>query len=266
MKKLIIIGIAIFSLISFSACGSENNRLSTKKQDNMQTETKNQEWITLDNVDLKNGKHIITLENGEQYTVKGKVTSNVFGSDRELYFYVKKPDGTLGIDGSMTKNMGIPVKSDGTFEFTAQNQHESFILSPDMPSGFFKESDLKHKITIYLKYKDETTSHPSSSESTPEFSISREYKNALAKAKDYLEYSAFSKEGLKAQLIYSKYPEDAAQYAVDNVGADWNEQALKKAKDYLDYDSFSNEGLKDQLVYSKFTEDQAQYAIEHLPK
>ena len=135
-----------------------------------------------------------------------------------------------------------------------------------MPSGFFKESDLKHKVTIYLEYKKEITSPPSSSESTPEFSISREYKNALAKAKDYLEYSAFSKEGLKAQLIYSKYPEDAAQYAVDNVGADWNEQALKKAKDYLDYDSFSNEGLKEQLVYSKFTEDQAQYAIEHLPK
>ena len=266
MKKMIIIGIAIISLISFSACGSENNRLSTKKHGNMQTEAKNEEWITLDNVDLKNGKNIISLENGEQYTVKGKVISNVFGSDRQLYFYVKKPNGNLDVDGSMTQNMGIPVKGDGTFEFTAQNQHESFILSPDMPSGFFKESDLKHKVTIYLEYKKEITSSPSSSESTPEFSISREYKNALAKAKDYLEYSAFSKEGLKAQLVYSKYPEEAAQYAVDNVGADWNEQALKKAKDYLDYDSFSNEGLKDQLMYSKFTEDQAQYAIDHLPE
>ncbi|MGX7029975.1 Ltp family lipoprotein [Vagococcus zengguangii] len=93
----------------------------------------------------------------------------------------------------------------------------------------------------------------------------REQKNALSKAIDYLDYSAFSKSGLYEQLIYEQFPEEAAQFAVDNVQADWNEQALNKALDYLDYSSFSDAGLYDQLVFEGFTSEQAQYAIDNLP-
>ena len=95
----------------------------------------------------------------------------------------------------------------------------------------------------------------------PTEAVSREYQNALKSAQSYLEYSAFSKEGLYEQLLYEKYPENASRYAVDNVKADWKEQAVKCAQSYLEYSAFSKEDLYDQLVYEKFTEEQARYAV-----
>lgn len=95
---------------------------------------------------------------------------------------------------------------------------------------------------------------------------SREFKNALSKAEDYIDYTSFSKSGLYEQLIYESFPEDAAQFAIDNIVVDWKEQALLKAIDYLDYTSFSNQGLYDQLIYEGFSPEEAQYAIDNLPE
>ena len=53
--------------------------------------------------------------------------------------------------------------------------------------------------------------------------------------------------------------------AMDNISADWNDNALRKAIDYLDFTSFSDQGLYDQLIYEGFSADQAQYAINNLP-
>lgn len=94
----------------------------------------------------------------------------------------------------------------------------------------------------------------------------REHQNALQKAYDYLDYSPFSKSGLYDQLVYEKFPKEAAQFAIDNIEVDWNAQALAKAKDYLEYSSFSNQRLYDQLVYGGFTAEEAQYAINNLDK
>lgn len=85
--------------------------------------------------------------------------------------------------------------------------------------------------------------------------------NALAKAKDYLDYTAFSYSGLIKQLEYEKFSHSDAVYAADNCGANWNEQAAKKAEDYLDYTSFSRGGLIDQLLYEGFTREQAEYGV-----
>ncbi|HEM3577280.1 TPA: Ltp family lipoprotein [Streptococcus suis] len=86
----------------------------------------------------------------------------------------------------------------------------------------------------------------------------------MRKAEQYLAYSAFSKEGLYDQLLYEQYLETEARHGVENVKADWNEQALKKAKEYLEYSSFSDQGLYDQLVFEQFTEAEAQFAIDSL--
>lgn len=93
---------------------------------------------------------------------------------------------------------------------------------------------------------------------------SREQKNALQKAKDYLSFTSFSKSGLYNQLIYEKYPDDAAQFAIDNIEVDWNAQALNKAEDYLSFTAFSDQGLYDQLIYEGFSQEEAQYAIDNL--
>ena len=85
--------------------------------------------------------------------------------------------------------------------------------------------------------------------------------NALRKAADYLDYTAFSRPGLIGQLEYEKYSTADATWAVDRVTVDWNEQAAKKAKDYLEYTSFSRSGLVDQLLYEGFTPAQAEYGV-----
>ena len=89
-------------------------------------------------------------------------------------------------------------------------------------------------------------------------------KNALSKAKSYLGFSAFSHSSLISQLEYEGYSTEDSTYAVDNCGADWNEQAAKKAKSYLDLSSFSRDGLIDQLLYEGFTSEQAEYGVSQV--
>ena len=81
-----------------------------------------------------------------------------------------------------------------------------------------------------------------------------------------------SKAGIYDQLT-SEYGEgfsaEAAQYAIDNVQADWKANALEKAKQYQENMNMSPSAIWDQLVSEygeKFTEKEADYAIENLPQ
>jgi SOS response regulatory protein OraA/RecX len=87
-------------------------------------------------------------------------------------------------------------------------------------------------------------------------------KNAIGSAESYLKFSAFSREGLIDQLIYEDYSKADAEYAVDALDPDWNEQAAKSAKSYLDYSSFSRQGLIDQLIYEGFSKAEAEYGVK----
>ncbi|WP_336470643.1 Ltp family lipoprotein [Mycolicibacterium peregrinum] len=84
-------------------------------------------------------------------------------------------------------------------------------------------------------------------------------RNAVRTAKDYLDYTAFSREGLINQLEYDDFSTADATFAVDHIAVDWNLQAAKAAKAYLDYSGFSRGGLIDQLEYDGFTSAQAAY-------
>jgi len=85
--------------------------------------------------------------------------------------------------------------------------------------------------------------------------------NALKKATSYLNFMAFSREGLIAQVEYDQFTHADAVYAADNCGANWNEQAAKKAKEYLNFMAFSRDGLIAQLEYDQFTHQQAVYGV-----
>ena len=106
---------------------------------------------------------------------------------------------------------------------------------------------------------------PSEEESVP-----TEYKNALKKAYQYSSIMHMSKQGIYDQLTseYGEgFPEDTAQYAVDNIDVDWEANALVKAKDYSDTMHMSKRGIFDQLISEygeKFTEDEAQYAVNNV--
>lgn len=86
-------------------------------------------------------------------------------------------------------------------------------------------------------------------------------RNALRSATNYLNTMAFSKSGLIDQLEYEGYSTEEATYAVENCGADWNEQAAKSAQNYINTMSFSRSGLIDQLIYEGFTQEQAEYGV-----
>lgn len=87
--------------------------------------------------------------------------------------------------------------------------------------------------------------------------------NALRQANSYLSFMAFSRDGLIDQLEFEGYTSDEAVYAVDNCGANWNEQAVKKAKSYLGTMAFSRSGLIEQLEFEGFAEDEATYGADN---
>lgn len=110
----------------------------------------------------------------------------------------------------------------------------------------------------------------SGTSSAADSSVSAEYRNALAKAQQYSDMMHMSKQGIYDQLTSEygeKFPADAAQYAIDNVEADWNANALEKAKLYQDQGSMSKSAIHDQLTSQygeQFTESEADYAIANL--
>lgn len=100
--------------------------------------------------------------------------------------------------------------------------------------------------------------------------VPTEYKSALKKAKTYSDTQSMSKARLYDQLTSEygeKFSQEAAQYAIDNVEADWKGNALKKAQSYQQQQSMSPSRVYDQLTSEhgeKFTEEEAQYAIDNL--
>lgn len=115
--------------------------------------------------------------------------------------------------------------------------------------------------------KTEDTAKASKAPATPD--VPQEYKSALAKAKTYSDMMHMSKQGIYEQLTSEadQFKPEAAQYAVDNLQADYNANALAKAKTYQKTMNMSPAAIKDQLTSDageKFTPEEAEYAVQHL--
>ena len=94
--------------------------------------------------------------------------------------------------------------------------------------------------------------------------------NALKKAESYSSLMHMSKRRLYDQLT-SEYGEgftaEEAQYAIDNINADWKANALETAKSYQKNLNMSKSRIYQQLTSEygeKFTAEEAQYAIDNL--
>ena len=111
---------------------------------------------------------------------------------------------------------------------------------------------------------------PAASEAPAADSTPVEYKSALTKATMYADMMYLSQAGLYEQLTSEfgeKFSAEAAQYAIDNVNADYNRNALKKAQMYQDDMAMSPDAVWEQLVSEygeKFTPAEADYAIANL--
>ena len=79
-----------------------------------------------------------------------------------------------------------------------------------------------------------------------------------------------SKQAIFDQLVSEygeQFTEEEAQYAIDNLQADYKENALQKAKSYQDDMAMSPAAIRDQLISpygEQFTEEEADYAIANL--
>ena len=137
-------------------------------------------------------------------------------------------------------------------EYSDTSSKGSFISQSVGPNGVLYEGD-----TIRVVYS--LGKEPSN-----------EMKNALAKAEQYSSMMHMSKRSIYDQLTSEygeQFTEEAAQYAIDNMTADWNANALEKAKTYQQDMSMSKQAIYDQLVSpygEQFTKEQAQYAVDHL--
>ena len=61
--------------------------------------------------------------------------------------------------------------------------------------------------------------------------LPREHRNALSSAENYIKTGmGFSEEGLANQLEFENFPQDAIDYAIENIVVDYNEQALISAE------------------------------------
>jgi len=81
---------------------------------------------------------------------------------------------------------------------------------------------------------------------------------------------AFSERKLFDQLtseLGEQFPAEIAQYAIDNLKVDYNQEALEAAMNYQEIMPMSDQQLFDQLTSEygeQFTQTQAQYAIDNL--
>lgn len=135
-------------------------------------------------------------------------------------------------------------------EYSDTIQKDSFISQSIEKDKTIYEGD---KITIKFSLGKEPTT---------------EQKNALKKAESYSKTLHMSKQGIYNQLTssFEGFDKDAAQYAIDNIEADWNANALEKAKSYQKTMNMSKNAIYNQLTssFEGFTSEEAQYAIDHL--
>lgn len=166
-------------------------------------------------------------------------------------------------------NAGFSVTSANSFSVTAQ-------FADGTTGGV--PSDATVTLTNPGTLGDGTTTtfvldaggHTCSVDVTGRHVATAEEKNALYKAQTYASTMHMSKRGVYDQLTseYGEgFPASAAQYAVDNVQADWNANALYKARSYQSTMHMSRSRIYEQLTSEygeQFTVDEARYAIDHL--
>ena len=126
-----------------------------------------------------------------------------------------------------------------------------------------------HHDTDDAKPTDNPTTEAPSTTDPKKDDVPRDYRKALKSAESYSKTLHMSKQGIYDQLTseFEGFSPEAAQYAIDNIQADWNANALAKAKEYEKSLNMSDEAIREQLVSEygeQFTQEEADYAISHL--
>ena len=177
-----------------------------------------------------------------------------------------------GSEAGVAKVTSVEVKEKGFFTDATVTFKLDYVDPKAQKEREEKEAEEKAKAEEEARKKEEAEQRAAeeAARKEAEAAIPTEYKNALRKASSYANGMHMSRQGVYDQLVSEfgeKFSPEAAQYAIDNVQADWNENALYKARSYQDNMAMSPEAIRDQLVSEygeQFTDEEADYAISNL--
>ena len=205
----------------------------------------------------------------------------VYDSSYQAWYYLKS-DGSyarnawqgnyyLKSDGKMAKGEWVYdatyqawyyLKSDGSYAYSTWQGNYYLKSNGKMAVNEWVDGG-RYYVGADGVWKEGQASTASSSNDS-----NSEYSAALGKAKSYNSLFHMSKKRMYRQLTsnFDKFSNDAAQYAVDHLEADYKYNALFNAKNYRKLFNMSKSRLINQLTSSidGFTEEEAQYAIDHL--
>lgn len=227
-------------------------------QDNKEQTTSNGNLV-----ENKNYEHIsYTLENNSTEKIEKLAVKEDISSEEMKEIYDEKKE-----DNTKFKKYTIWFFSDKDTALKTNNYELGYVTSKDEKIIVENkkeikkaEEEIKEKERLKKEEKERVEKERLEQEKRQKIqNASIGEKNALNKAKSYLNYTAFSYSGLVKQLEFEGFSNSEARFGADNSGANWKEQAAKKAKQYMDYSSFSRKGLIDQLEFEGFTSEQAEY-------
>lgn len=153
-----------------------------------------------------------------------------------------------------------------------EQQKDEVKPTEEQPKTANNEKPVETEKTEIIPTSDEEKAETPEEKPIPakDVTVPAEYKSALNKGTTYANTMYMSKQGVYDQLVSEygeKFSTAAAQYAIDNMKADWNANALAKAKTYQDTMNMSPAAIHDQLTSEygeKFTQAEADHAIQHL--
>ncbi|RBP98672.1 hypothetical protein CRD60_01085 [Bifidobacterium aemilianum] len=199
----------------------------------------------------------------EQKAALSKITAKNDESDKD--------NGFTRVLAECASTTGYPI--DGRSDTSTDPNQNPFKNADDAKDGYKVLAFCPdHPQAAKIKQNADQASAKSTEAQQPSQSVPVDYQSALSKAQSYSTMMHMSKAGIYDQLTSEygeKFSPEAAQYAVDNIKADYNANALAKAKTYQQSMNMSPEAIRDQLTSEygeKFTPEEAQYAIDNLNK
>ena len=205
----------------------------------------------------------------------------VYDSSYQAWYYLKS-DGSyarnawqgnyyLKSDGKMAKGEWVYdttyqawyyLKSDGSYAYSTWQGNYYLKSNGKMAVNEWVDGG-RYYVGADGVWKEGQASTASSSNDS-----NSEYSAALGKAKSYNSLFHMSKKRMYRQLTsdFDKFSNDAAQYAIDHLEADYKYNALFNAKNYRKLFNMSKSRLINQLTsfIDGFTEEEANYAVDHL--
>ena len=179
--------------------------------------------------------------------------------------YYLKSDGKMAINEwvyDATYQAWYYLKSDGSYAYSTWQGNYYLKSNGKMAVNEWVDGG-RYYVGADGVWKEGQASIASSSNDS-----NSEYSAALGKAKSYNSLFHMSKKRMYRQLTsdFDKFSNDAAQYAVDHLEADYKYNALFNAKNYRKLFNMSKSRLINQLTsfIDGFTEEEANYAINHL--